>query len=412
MEAFQRLSSRKTTGMWRFVIRPLTVCLSGWIWFSIPIVAFPDDFDSSFSIQVIEPYPTQVPLTHANEDLGAQSLTLDESQILKLLNQYYAPVGIVQSLAKPSSSKSHLSPADQARESITCLLAQTAAERIRTERAAAALKAHYGIAASQFAANLIERTRIELNAQDEIQARLIEAGISIPDDSLLTRLRNETNDAALETNSKEQIIRIDLSGLIPASYACRYIPSVQQELTPSDIDVCEHIQQALECHYEIVALTRIRNLLSADTVNLGDEVLAALVKLPTLAARSVKLLDRIKAPWTAADRQFAANKQKQLLSSLIQERKAEISREIEIAYEKKKAAALRWSLSREQLELWTRRVEQLEKLGSENRGTIAELGAAKLARLKEESRVIERWLEWHLANVEFHQSMGSCRALF
>lgn len=392
--------------MWRFVIRPLTVCLSGWMWFSAPTVAFPDDFDNSFSIQVIEPYPTQAASTNANSNLGAQTLTLDESQLLQLLNYCYAPATIVQSLAKPSYSKPHPSPVEQARESITCLLAQTAAERIRSERAAAALKAHYGIAATQFAANLIERTRIELSAQDEIQARLIDAGISIPDDSLLTRLRNETNDTALETSSKEQIVRIDLSGLIPASYACRYIPLVQQELTPSDIDVCDHIQQALECHYEIVALMRIRSILTAETVDVGEEVLAALVKIPTLAARSTRLLDRIKAPWTAAERQATTNKQKQLLNSLIQERKADIGREIEIAYEKKKSAALRWSLSNEQLELWTRRIEQLEKLGNENRGTIAELGAAKLARLKEEARVIERWLEWQVANVELHQAMG------
>jgi hypothetical protein len=338
--------------------------------------------------------------------MGSQTLTLDESQLLQLLNHCYAPAAIVQSLAKLSSSKPHPSSAEQARESITYLLAQTAAERIRSERIAAALKAHYGIAATQFAANLIERTRSELSAQDEIQARLIDAGISIPDDSLLTRLRNETNDTALETSSKEQIVRIELSGLIPVSYACRYTPLVQQELTPSDIDVCEHIQQALECHYEIDALIRIRSSLTAETVEVGEEVLATLVKIPTLAARSIRLLDRIKAPWTAAERQATANRQKQLLNSLIQERKSEIGREIEIAYEKKKSAALRWSLSNEKLGLWTRRIEQLEKLGNENRGTIAELGAAKLARLKEESRVIEHWLEWQVANVELHQAMG------
>jgi hypothetical protein len=90
------------------------------------------------------------------------------------------------------------------------------------------------------------------------------------------------------------------------------------------------------------------------------------------------------------------------------ERRQEIAREIEIAYENKRTAALRWSVTKEQLNVWSRRVEQLEKLGTENRGTIAELGAAKLSKLKEEAQLIERWMEWQTANVDLKLALGEC----
>ncbi|MCU0711416.1 MAG: hypothetical protein MUC43_05120 [Pirellula sp.] len=363
--------------------------------------AWADEPNETFSIQVIEPYRTATLASHAE-------LSLDESQILQLACRYSEQAELVLSLAKPREQDRHKSEAERKRETAVCLLANVAAEKIRAERTAAALKAHYGLSATLLGLDLIKRTEAELAQQMEIQTKLIEAGVSIPDDSLLARLRNETIDSKLKIESKERSLRIQLSGLISSSYACSYRPIVKNELTPCDIDVCEYVQRAMDRHYELIAFGKIHALLGPETVELGNELLALISKVPALPAKKLWLVSRLKSALNPSDRTLESNRQKNWMSSLISERQQEIVRKIEIAYEEKRTAALRWSVAKEQLDVWSRRVEQLEKLGAENRGTIAELGAAKLSKLKDEARVIELWLEWQVAEIDLKLAMGEC----
>jgi hypothetical protein len=363
--------------------------------------AWTDGSGNSFSIQVIEPYPVAtVP--------GKSELSFDEDQILQLACRCSPVSDLVLSLARSQATAGHKTEAEEKRQAIVCLLANVAAHKARRERAAGAMKAHFGLAATALGNELIARTEAELAQQLEIQNKLIEAGVSIPDDSLLTRLQNETKDSKLELESKERVLRIQLSGLISNSYACSYVPVAKTELIPCDVDVCEYVQRALECHYEVVALEKIRSLLGPDSVELGNELLALVANVPSLPVKKANLLLRFKAGLNRSERASESDKQKTWLSSLLMERRREIAREVEIAYENKRTAALRWSVTKEQLNAWSRRVEQLEKLGAENRGTIAELGGAKLAKLKEEARLIERWLDWQMANVDLKLAMGEC----
>lgn len=364
-------------------------------------LAWPDDPRDSFSVQVIEPYPVAA-------FPGRSELSLDEDQVLQMACQCSPVSNLMLSLARSQDKAGHKSEAEQKREAIVCLLANVAAHKTRSERAAGAMKAHFGLAASRLGSELIMRTEAELSQQTEIQGKLIEAGISIPDDSLLVRLQNETKDSKLELESKDRVLRIQLSGLISGSYACSYEPVVKTELQPCDIDVCEYVERALACHYELIALGKIRSLLGPESVETGKEVLALVANVPVLPARNASLLSRLKSVLDRTDRAMESDKQKSWLSTLMMERRQEIAREIEIAYENKRTAALRWSLVKEQVNAWSRRVEQLEKLGEENRGTIAELGGAKLAKLKEEARLIERWLEWQVANVDLRLALGDC----
>ena len=390
----QKATRQRRKARWLFLFSWTTLasCVS------ISLAAAPDD---SFSIQVIEPYP-------AASVSNKGELSLDENQILQLACDCNPQANLALALARTPENAGNRTETEQKRDAVVCLLANVAAQKIRSERAAASLKAHYGLAATTLGSELIGRIEVELTQQMEIQNKLIEAGVSIPDDSLITRLQNETNDSKLELESKERVLRIQQSGLISNSYACSYLPIVKTEMMPCDIDVCDYVQRSLECHYELTALGKIRGLLGPESVDLGNELLAIVAKVPYLPVRKAGLLVRLKASLNISDRSSESNKQKNWLNSLMMERRQEIAREIEIAYEKKRTAALRWSVVKEQLNVWSRRIEQLEKLGIENRGTIAELGAAKLAKLKEETQLIERWLEWQTANVDLKLSMGEC----
>lgn len=363
-------------------------------------VAVSEDPKDTFSIQVIEPYPVA-------PSVSTGELTLDEKQIAQLACRSHNSSELAPQLLQGGDRTKHRSELEQQREVVACLIANVASQKIRNERTAAALKAHYGLYATQLGADLIKRTELEIEQQTQIQMKLIEAGVSIPDDSLLTRIRNETIDSKLRNDSNDRILRIQLAGLISNQMACSYAPNVTNEMVPCDIDVCEYVQRALDCHYELVALGKIGGMLGPESVELGDELLALLSKVPVLPSKQVGFLAKLKSTFNSNDRVAQANRQKNWLNSLIRERRGEIAREIEIAYEKKRTAALRWSVAKEQLDVWSRRIAQLEKLGTENRGTIGELGAAKLAILKAEALTIELWLEWQTADVDLKRALGS-----
>ena len=79
--------------------------------------------------------------------------------------------------------------------------------------------------------------------------------------------------------------------------------------------------------------------------------------------------------------------------------------EVDIAFEKKKTAALRWVKSVEQITNWETRIAQLEQL-SEVQGNLAIQLEANLNRLQAKGQRIERWVEWQQANMDLLLAIG------
>jgi hypothetical protein len=68
---------------------------------------------------------------------------------------------------------------------------------------------------------------------------------------------------------------------------------------------------------------------------------------------------------------------------------------------------LRWANSRDQSQIWETRIQQLEKIGEELKGNVADQSAARLQALQSEVNTIKRWLDWHLANVDLENATGT-----
>jgi outer membrane protease len=90
---------------------------------------------------------------------------------------------------------------------------------------------------------------------------------------------------------------------------------------------------------------------------------------------------------------------------LIAERTKQITVEVELAFEKKKTAALRWTIEHDCLANWDLRIQQLTAL-AEAHGNLAEQMSAKQSEFESQGKLIERWLEWHHADVELQLAKG------
>lgn len=279
------------------------------------------------------------------------------------------------------------------------------AYRLRQTASGNAMKLHFGIAACLKAERIFNETEQLLQQQEKTQNQLVDKGIPIPDPLLVGRLKIILEDKRLENQSKMAILRSQLSALIGAENACRHNPNEADEIVPCDCDVCERIQQALTCRCDLVTLIQLKGGINADTLDAWDGIGALLTGVPTLAKPTQfwsKLLST-KRSQNEIERVLAHRRR--WLDDLIAERTKQISMEVDVAFEKKKTAALRWVKSTEQIANWDTRILQVEKLG-EVHGNLANQFESKLNRLQIQGQKTERWVEWHQANVDLMLAIG------
>ena len=300
-----------------------------------------------------------------------------------------------QSLCKDSDSEKEILNAFQI--AVACRLRQTAS--------ANAMKLHYGIAACATADLVFNETSTLLDEQEKAQSLLVEKGIPISDPHLVGRLKITLEDKRLENQSKMKILRSQLAALIGTENACGHSPLEDQIIIPSDRDACEHIEQAMACRCDLRTMRRLRNFINADTLEVWDRMGATLSGVPSLAKQKALWPKILFGKSTREEIACAVAARRNWLDDLIAEQTRQLAMEVDVAFEKKKTAALRWVKSKEQIANWETRILQL-KMISEVQGNLASQFEANLNRLQAEGPRIERWLEWHLANIDLMLATG------
>lgn len=279
------------------------------------------------------------------------------------------------------------------------------AYRLRQTASASAMKLHFGIAACIAADLAFNETSALLEDQEKAQSLLVEKGIPIPDPHLVGRLKIALEDKRLENQSKMKILRSQLSALIGTEHACGHSPQEDQAIVPSDRDACEHIEQAMACRCDLRTMKRLRSSINSDTLEVWDRMGATLSGVPSLAKQKAFWPKILFGKSTREEIACAVAARCKWLDDLIAEQSRQIAMEIDVAFEKKKTAALRWVKSNEQIANWETRIQQL-KMISEVQGNLASQFEANLNRLQAEGPRIERWFEWHLANIDLMLAVG------
>lgn len=348
---------------------------------------------------------TSVPYTiPASFDVESTSLTA--KQVGQIAADRCGPANLVASDAKSRSMRSISLCNENEREKEVMRFFQSAvAYRLKQTASANAMKLHYGIAACLSGERTMNETMELLGQQEKAQAALVERGIPIPDPLLVQRLKIQLDDKRLENQSKIALLRTQLAALIGTENACRHAPVEPKEIVPSDQEVCEHIRQALRYRCDLQTMIRLRKTVDEDTLQVWDGIGALLSGVPVLAKPKPFWTKLLLTKRSQAEIQCTVAARLSWLDDLIAERSKQIAMEVEIAFEKKKTAALRWVKSREQVANWGMRIEQLEKL-SEVQGNLASQYEANLNRLQAEGKRTELWAEWHLANEDLKLSIG------
>ncbi len=277
--------------------------------------------------------------------------------------------------------------------------------RLRQTASANAMKLHYGIAACLAAERIFDETYELILQQERAHTELVEKGIPIPDPLLVGRLKITLEDKRLENQSKISILRTQLSALIGTENACGHAPIEVDEIVPSDRNACEHIQQALTCRCDLLTMKRLRGTINAESLEVWDSIGALLSGVPAFAKHKSFWLKILQTKRSQTAVQSAIAVRRKWLDDLISEKETQIVMEIEVAFEKKRTAALRWVKSGEQTANWGTRIAQLEQL-SEVQGNLAIQFEAKLNRLQAEGQRIERWAEWQQANGDLMLAIG------
>ncbi len=277
--------------------------------------------------------------------------------------------------------------------------------RLRQTASANAMKLHYGIAACLTAEQIFNETYHLLQQQEKAQTELVDKGIPIPDPLMVGRMMLILEDKRLDNQSKTAILRAQLSALIGTENACGHAPSEPDEIIPSDCNVCAHIEQALSCRCDLQTMKRLRGTINAETLAVWDSIGAFLSGVPVLSKQKTfwSKLFRTSKNQTEIERAIATRRK--WLDALVEERSKQIAMEVDVAFEKKRTAALRWVKTGEQVTNWETRILQLEKL-SEVQGNLASQFEAKLNRLQAKGQMMERWVEWHQANIELMLAIG------
>ncbi len=277
--------------------------------------------------------------------------------------------------------------------------------RLRQTAAGNAMKLHFGIAACLKAEGIFNETEKLLQQQEKAQNQLVDKGIPIPDPLLVGRLKIILEDKRLENQSKLAILRSQLSALIGTENACSHTPNEADQIVASDCDVCEHVQQAMTCRCDLRSMNQLRGTVNAESLEVWEGIGAILSGVPALAKPKPLWSKLFSTKRSRNEIERFVALRRRWLDDLIAERTKQVSTEVDVAFEKKKTAALRWAKSSEQIENWETRIVQLEKL-SEVQGNFASQFESKLNRLLVQGQRTERWAEWHQANVDLLLAIG------
>ena len=280
------------------------------------------------------------------------------------------------------------------------------AERQAMLSAEAALRAHYGVRALRRSIRLTDALIEEMNQQIDMLEAAIEKGISVTDLNTLRTSRLEAQSQRIEQLGELASLRSKLALLIGNQCACCYDPTEIGSALPVPTELCEWVHRIDENRSDLMAYRWVASRLTIENL---DVARLASSQITGSAAISTSLGRR----WLA--RLFRRNQA--TLEKELQARKSQISdygdslysrivSEVEVAWIAQHSAYDRWELAGQVVAKWTDRIAQLES--SERLGLPfpLELLTARIEKLRAELRIVERWNDFHQANIQLRSAAG------
>ncbi len=386
-----------TNGIVRFGLKCVMIVAFGFVSQStVRSQSLPSDrviSDVAFAVRVADKLIVEDASSHTSEVEELAKLASSRSSLANLMHFEHS----IQDRAGQRCWTSKSNVVDSIAKALECRQRQTAQSNAR--------KLHYGIATSLEGVQLSNRA-IEQNREFlAIQVRLIQEGIPIPDPTLIDRSKLRIEDEKTNLESKVKQLRIQLSLLVGSDVACTYSPKYDSAIDPSDCDVCEYVSFATCNRCDIAVLRRLLLCLDESDLDEWDRVAGHSLGLPMGNSVSNTPWKKLKACFSLKSRQSELASRRRWIESLITQLSNQITVDVEVAYEQKKTAALRWVNAIAVREAWSGRIEMLKKLEA-LRGTLSDQLESSAERDRAESIVIQRWYEWHEADANLKLAVG------
>ncbi len=325
-----------------------------------------------------------------------------------IANQAYRQSDLANAIQQEltvSSAQRHATQRQLDNRAIRVQFMQAIARRHRQVAAAQALKLHYGIAALMESLQLLDAIDTAISEQMVAQKKLVESGIPIADPLQLERAKSSLFDEALEKRSRLFTLRSQLSVLVGQSIACNYSPVETIAIVPKDDEVCCWMEMGDRCRPEVSGLRALRSTITPETLDTWAQIASVMLMTPDRSPVVLSVFQPLTRLFHARDKEKDVERRRTWVDARIVERCAQIHSEVEVAFDQKRTAALRWVQAQEVVVNWETRIQQLERM-AENRGNLPDQFQARLAMLRSRGALIERWSDWQQANVDLRLASG------
>lgn len=348
-------------------------------------------------------YPRPQGNYHALSKSECQCLAVRASQLGNLFD------GERRALAARDEAK-HCSHEDN---SLTYDVLRTAALEARNRSAGDALNIYYQLELNEARHDLLGRSVGEIGLAVKNLDQLRQQGLKVPTDDQFTRREFELRDQQVQVDGA--VTQLDMQlwqqiGLRPSAPYERLWPTdpLIAIVEPQDIEGA--VQLGLVTRPEVGMLRRLRCYLDGDSLGSARAALSQVSPLLGLAPQSSEcdgLFGLLGALRKLHEAQRELPERRRQVNQYAQNREQEIAVEIREAAEMVDVRLRQVALAKENREQLIRRSTDAEARAKTGGMNFADVSTARLATLQAEGDLLEKVVNWKIAQVRLAQAQGT-----
>ncbi len=284
---------------------------------------------------------------------------------------------------------------------------ETQAEHQLDIAAATGLRAYFLRSSLEEQVALIQQSMALVESRVTAQRAATDKGLALPvDPTALDRERIEAVQQRLQVSQRaEQLQRTieDLSGNKRDWINGTLEPIV---LYQGEIDVPSMQQFAMRCRSDLRALIQLQPHIHDETAGMLASAVSGIAGLSALPLPKPSLMDRMlgrkRLPGLAKSLRQELAIARESLEKSIKQTIADKSSSLQLAYQ-------RIQLSREILDSWNLRIQQLDALAARGEYRLGDKVAAQLGIIQAQATIIERRLEAKLLEIDLAEAIGGLK---
>ncbi|HXT57985.1 MAG TPA: hypothetical protein VN699_05090 [Pirellulales bacterium] len=283
----------------------------------------------------------------------------------------------------------------------------------RNKSASGALETYYSIAEAEANLSILAASVAEIGEATAKIKRLRGQGMQIPfDDSEFARQRIDLLDRQTDLELKvgqlnAQLVR--LLGLETTDPAARIWPATDWRIVVEPIDMAAAVQEGLSLRPEMQFLASLPQSINTETLGVTRQVVAGASGLLGSQSKFTGLMELfglrdLFGRGEAKQRELPVRRRQ--LADFTQQRRLEVTSEIQQAVRTVEARLREIAIAKEQAAAWERRIAELRGKQKIDEASFAEISSARLKAFQAQSDETHRIVGWKIAQAKLKEAQG------